>query len=165
MAEMMTFPETFDEFVEEYGFVDKKEAYTNGSELIQVFRVKQWLDHEAALRRVDEDLLLVAPKALTKLAHHLLGKDWYSVYADREGIYNDIVDTICRKYRGAKEDSVRKWRRRHKRCLFCEHLEMLPDLPGVIRSLDEGWCRAKSKQVNYSRRRICGLFELKGKTK
>lgn len=28
MAEMMTFPETFDKFVEEYGFVDKKEEET-----------------------------------------------------------------------------------------------------------------------------------------
>ena len=54
MAEMMTFPETFDKFVEEYGFVDEKEVYTNGSELIQVFRVKQWLDHEAGLKKAED---------------------------------------------------------------------------------------------------------------
>lgn len=165
MAEMMTFPETFDEFVEEYGFVDKKEAYTNGSELIQVFRVKQWLDHEAALRRADKNLLWAASDALTELAHHLLGEDWYSDYADREGIYKDIVDTICRRYRGAKEDPVRKWRRRHKRCSFCNHFEPYPDSPCAIGTGENGWCRAKRKRVNYSRRRICRLFELKGKKK
>lgn len=44
-GEIMEFPNTFDEFVKEYGFKDKEEVYTNGSELIQVFRVKQWLEH------------------------------------------------------------------------------------------------------------------------
>ena len=54
MAQMMTFPKTFDEFVEEYGFVDEKEVYTNGSELIQVFRVKQWLEHEDLVKKMEK---------------------------------------------------------------------------------------------------------------
>ena len=45
IAEQMTFPDTFDEFAKEYGFKDKEEVYTNGVELIPVFRVKQWLEH------------------------------------------------------------------------------------------------------------------------
>ena len=45
MSEQMTFPETFDEFVEQYKVVDKEQVYTNGSILIPVFRVKQWLEH------------------------------------------------------------------------------------------------------------------------
>ena len=45
MGETMSFPETPEEFLEQYSFVDKKEEYTNGSELIQVFRVKQMLEH------------------------------------------------------------------------------------------------------------------------
>ena len=44
-GEQMDFPSTFDEFANEYGFKDKEEVYTNGSELIQVYRVKQWLEH------------------------------------------------------------------------------------------------------------------------
>lgn len=48
MAETMMFPATFDEFAEQYGFKDKQEVYTNGSELMQVFRVRQWLDHIGA---------------------------------------------------------------------------------------------------------------------
>ena len=43
----MTFPATFDEFAEEYKIVDSQEIYTNGTELIPIFRVKQWLDHQA----------------------------------------------------------------------------------------------------------------------
>lgn len=41
----MEFPKTFDEFANDYGFTDDKEIYTNGSHLIPVFRVKQWLEH------------------------------------------------------------------------------------------------------------------------
>lgn len=45
MNEQMKFPETFEEFAKEYGFKDNKEVYTNGSDLIPIFRVKQWLEH------------------------------------------------------------------------------------------------------------------------
>lgn len=48
MAETMMFPATFDEFAEQYGFKDKQEVYTNGSDLIPIFRVRQWLDHIGA---------------------------------------------------------------------------------------------------------------------
>jgi len=44
-GERMDFPQTFNEFANDYGFTDDKEIYTNGSHLIPVFRVKQWLDH------------------------------------------------------------------------------------------------------------------------
>lgn len=44
-CERMDFPNTFNEFAEQYGFTDKEEHYTNGSQLIPVFRVKQWLNH------------------------------------------------------------------------------------------------------------------------
>lgn len=40
---MMDFPETWEEFEQQYGIYD--DVYTNGSRLIQSFRVKQWLDH------------------------------------------------------------------------------------------------------------------------
>ena len=45
MNEQMEFPNTFEEYVKDYGFTDTQEIYTNGSELIPVFRVKQWLQH------------------------------------------------------------------------------------------------------------------------
>lgn len=44
MADMMTFPKTFEEFAEQYKIVDKEQIYTNGTELIPIFRVKQWLE-------------------------------------------------------------------------------------------------------------------------
>lgn len=45
MATMMDFPKTVDEFLKHYSFKDKKELYTNGSDLIPVFRVEQMLNH------------------------------------------------------------------------------------------------------------------------
>lgn len=53
MNEQMEFPETFEKFAKEYGFKD--DVYTNGSDLIQVFRVKQWLEHDNKLRRIETD--------------------------------------------------------------------------------------------------------------
>lgn len=47
MTEMMTFPDTWEEFEEQYGITDREEIYTNGARLIPSFRVKQWLDHIA----------------------------------------------------------------------------------------------------------------------
>lgn len=50
MADSMSFPNTFDEFAEQFKIIDKEEVYTNGSELIPIFRVKQWLEHQEALK-------------------------------------------------------------------------------------------------------------------
>lgn len=41
----MNMPGTFEEFIKEYSFKDEKEHYTNGSELVQVFRVMQAWEH------------------------------------------------------------------------------------------------------------------------
>ena len=41
----MAFPDTVDEFMEQYKIVDTDQVYTNGSELIPIFRMKQWFEH------------------------------------------------------------------------------------------------------------------------
>lgn len=45
MADRMEFPKTMKEFIEGYSFKDSDEVYTNGSELVPVFRVEQALEH------------------------------------------------------------------------------------------------------------------------
>ena len=47
MADIMEFPNTMKEFIDSYSFKDSKEIYTNGAELISVFRVEQGLEHYA----------------------------------------------------------------------------------------------------------------------
>ena len=57
MNEEMKFPETLDEFIKQYSFIDKKQFYTNGSELIQTFRIKQWEEHkEKENKQLKEDI-------------------------------------------------------------------------------------------------------------
>lgn len=46
MADMMTFPNTVEEFMEQYKITDTEQIYTNGAELVPIFRMKQWFDYE-----------------------------------------------------------------------------------------------------------------------
>ena len=45
MCDVMMFPDTAEEFIEQYKIVDTDQVYTNGAELIPIFRMKQWLEH------------------------------------------------------------------------------------------------------------------------
>lgn len=58
MADMMAFPDTVEEFMEQYKIVDTQCAYTNGTELVPIFRMKQWFEHlpsaQPELRRGEE---------------------------------------------------------------------------------------------------------------
>ena len=51
MADYMKFPEKFDEFAKQYKIVDKEEVYTNGADLIPIFRVKQWLEERTDMNK------------------------------------------------------------------------------------------------------------------
>ena len=45
MNDCMTFPDTVEEFMEQYKVVDSEHIYTNGSEFVPIFRMKQWFKH------------------------------------------------------------------------------------------------------------------------
>ena len=45
MADKMEFPKTMREFIDNHSFKDIEEVYTNGAELVPVFRVEQALEH------------------------------------------------------------------------------------------------------------------------
>ena len=57
MADCMTFPEDWHDYLKDYSFDDSKEVYTNGSLLIPVFRVEQLIEH---LLEVQEPRILSA---------------------------------------------------------------------------------------------------------
>ena len=44
MSERMTFPDNIDEFMEQYKITDTEQVYTNGCELVPIFRMKQWFE-------------------------------------------------------------------------------------------------------------------------
>ena len=45
MGENMNYPDNPIDFIKQYSFSDKQQVYTNGSELISVFRVGQMIEH------------------------------------------------------------------------------------------------------------------------
>ena len=45
MGDRMTFPDTVEEYMEQYKIVDTERVYTNGAELVPIFRMKQWFEH------------------------------------------------------------------------------------------------------------------------
>ena len=45
MADLMTFPTTVEEFMDKYKITDTEQIYTNGADLVPVFRMKQWFEH------------------------------------------------------------------------------------------------------------------------
>lgn len=47
MANIMGFPATVDEFMESYKVVDTDHVYSNGTEFVPIFRMKQWFEHAA----------------------------------------------------------------------------------------------------------------------
>ena len=45
MGDMMTFPATVEEFMEQYKMTDTEHVYSNGTEYVPIYRMKQWLEH------------------------------------------------------------------------------------------------------------------------
>ena len=45
MGDMMTFPATVEEFMEQYKMTDTEHVYSNGTEYVPLYRMKQWLEH------------------------------------------------------------------------------------------------------------------------
>lgn len=44
-GEVMQFPDTVEEFMEKYKIVDTEQIYTNGMEMVPIFRMRQWFEH------------------------------------------------------------------------------------------------------------------------
>ena len=51
MADMMTFPDTVEQFMEQYKITDTEQIYTNGADLVPIFRMKQWFEHLPSAQR------------------------------------------------------------------------------------------------------------------
>lgn len=45
MGDMMTFPASVEEFMEQYKMTDTEHVYSNGTEYVPIYRMKQWFEH------------------------------------------------------------------------------------------------------------------------
>ena len=53
MSDCMTFPDTVEEFMDQYKIIDTKQVYTNGIEFVPIFRMKQWFEHLPSVQPED----------------------------------------------------------------------------------------------------------------
>lgn len=54
MGDIMTFPDTVEEFMDDYKVVDTDGIYmSKGSEMVPIFRMKQWFEHVSAQPETD----------------------------------------------------------------------------------------------------------------
>ena len=51
MSNCMEFPDTVEEFMEQYKIVDTEHIYSNGTEYVPIFRMKQWFEHLSSAER------------------------------------------------------------------------------------------------------------------
>ena len=45
MGDMMTFPASVEEFMEQYKMTDTEHVYSNGTEYVPIYRMRQWFEH------------------------------------------------------------------------------------------------------------------------
>ena len=71
MADCMTFPDTVEEFMEQYKIVDTEHVYTNGTEFVPIYRMKQWFEHlpPAKSETYEEKLKEIADALSEKFAY------------------------------------------------------------------------------------------------
>ena len=85
----MEFPKTMKEFIESFSFKDSEEVYTNGAELVPVFRVEQGLEHYEKQIRA---------KAIDEFAERL--KEKYGCLGYIDEIKFEEVDKIAEQMKG-----------------------------------------------------------------
>ena len=98
-ADMMTFPNTVEEFMDQYKITDTKQIYTNGAELVPIFRMKQWFNHKPEQRWIPVSETVDIPEhevlACDKYEQELIGflyennEQW--MCECEEGIMYDVV--------------------------------------------------------------------------
>lgn len=124
MSDMMTFPDTWEEYERSYGFYDTEEVYTNGSRLIPSFRVSQWLNHEAEQHgRVFQEIVVEYPSI--SIYPEYEGKPYFSIkyVEDGQGYIGygtykpEVLSEYMKKYfmPSAEPEVIR--------CKDCKHIQ------------------------------------------
>lgn len=78
MGEMMQFPKTVEEFMQQYKLTDTQQVYTNGTELVPISRMKQWFEaHEQRWIPCSEQLPMKCGKYLVAVESEAFPGDSY----------------------------------------------------------------------------------------
>ena len=91
-GDMMMFPDTVEEYMEQYKVVDRDHAISNGAEFIPVFRMRQWFDHLQAHTNADR----IRAMSDEELADWFFNEFFRKVpYCRKEECYEDTPCEEC----------------------------------------------------------------------
>lgn len=98
---VMMFPDTVEEFMEQYKMTDTEHIYSNGTDYVPIFRMRQWFEHQPTIDPVKHGKWVpFSPKS------HLYSCSLCGQWADRywnycpncgsamEGVYDEYEETI-----------------------------------------------------------------------
>ena len=84
MGDMMTFPATVEEFMEQYKMTDTEHVYSNGTEYVPIYRMKQWFEHCRYQQRPTIDAV---PVVRCKECKHRFEDSWCEYVDDNDNFY------------------------------------------------------------------------------
>lgn len=113
-----TLLQDLDSFIQNYQFTDDKEIYTNGSELIQVSRVKQWFAYNNKQKGLEEE----NKKLKAELDNVNVSKDNYIKLINKVGELTEKIDKAIRTLKVLKGSA--RWER---------HLYEIDDLIEILK--------------------------------
>lgn len=98
-----------------------------------------------------------AQETVWKLAEHLLGEDFYIVDPVGNEQANEVIyEEIIANYRCKDESPENRYRRKHKRCIWCRHAIRRFDISGFRYCYT---CEVKDKEVNpHKPRPFCSVY-------
>lgn len=82
MSDMMTFPATVEEFMEQYKIVDDEKVYTNGADLVPIFRMMQWFEHVSAM------------DTISRQAEIADAQSWIAVNGFEQNLQNKVIEWL-----------------------------------------------------------------------
>ena len=88
MSDMMTFPASVEKFMEQYKMTDTEHVYSNGTEYVPIYRMKQWFEHCRNQQLLTIDAV---PVVRCKDCRHM-EKSQYGRYCQIWGMYNGYGD-------------------------------------------------------------------------
>lgn len=117
MADSMTFPDTVEEFMEQYKVVDTEQVYTNGTEFVPIYRMKQWFEHLSSVQPYTDEQIQKAQEmeqAQLDKAFELGREDakpqWIPVTERLPEPRTDVwVNSDIGQIQGYYEESVETW--------------------------------------------------------
>ena len=101
MGDVMTFPASVEEFMEQYKMTDTEQVYSNGTEYVPIYRMRQWFEHCRNQQKPTIDAIPVVRCYECKqwkkdvagctefvgrcdYANYMIGANGYCLYGERE---------------------------------------------------------------------------------